>query len=277
MTLLAGFALLLHRHTGQEELLVGSPLASRPRSETEGLIGLFLNTLVLRIDLDGQPTFRELLRRVREVALDAFAHGELPYERLVGALRLDRSAGVPLLSALFNLHNQPATPLALQGLAVTPFPVELEEAKFDLNLAVEETAQGLAGELVYDADLFESATARRLLDAFACALTAVAAEPDRRLGEIPLTPEAERPRLIERGRGAVAPFPRDRAIHELIEAQADRTPDSVALVLDEERVTYRALDARANRLARGPRALGVGRRSARQAGARLRTNRSMND
>ena len=258
MTLLAGFALLLHRHTGQTELIVGSPVATRPRSETEGLIGLFLNTLVLRIDLDGQPTFRELLRRVREVALEAFAHGELPYERLVGALRLDRSPGVPLLSTLFNLHNQPASPLLLEGLSVTTFPVELEEAKFDLNLALEESAQGLSGDLVYDADLFEAATARRLLDTFACALRGVAAEPDRRLGEIPLTPEADRPRLIERGRGPVAPFPRDRAIHELVEAQVDRTPDSVALVLDEERITYRTLDARANRLARRLRALGAG-------------------
>ncbi len=258
MTLLAGFALLLHRHTGQEELLIGSPVANRPRTETESLIGLFLNTLVLRIDLEGRPTFRELLRRVRAVALDAFAHGELPYERLVGALRLDRSTGAPLLSALFNLLNQPGAPLVLEGLAVTAFPTKLEEAKFDLNLAVAESAQGLSGELVYDADLFEPDTARRLLDAFACALSAVAAEPDRRLGEIPLAREADRPRLLERGRGAVDPFPRDRAIHELVEAQVDRTPESVALVLDDERVTYRALDARANRLAGRLRALGVG-------------------
>ncbi len=258
MTLLAGFALLLHRHTGQEELLIGSPVANRPRTETESLIGLLLNTLVLRIDLEGRPTFRELLRRVRAVALDAFVHGELPYERLVGALRLDRSAGAPLLSALFNLLNQPGAPLVLEGLAVTAFPTKLEEAKFDLNLAVAESAQGLSGELVYDADLFEPDTARRLLDAFACALSAVAAEPDRRLGEIPLAPDADRRRLIERGRGAVIPFPRDRAIHELVEAQVDRTPDSVALVLDEERVTYRDLDTRANRLARRLRHLGVG-------------------
>ena len=254
MVLLAAFALLLSRHTGQTDLLIGSPLADRTRRETWSGIGLYLNTLVLRIDLSGSPSFRELIRRVRANALDAFDHQELPFDRLVEALRPDRSAGPSYLSVLFNLHNQPSSDLALEGLAVEPVLAAPPRPKFELNLAVEETPDGLACALVYDAEIFEAETIRRLLDGYRHLLARVVAEPDRRIGEHSLMGEGERTRILALGRGPLAPPPPARSIQAAVAAQAARTPEARALVLGDAALSYAELERRANGLARHLRA-----------------------
>ncbi len=259
MTLLAGFALLLHRHTAQTDLLIGAPMASRPRPETEGLIGLFLDTLVLRVDCANRPTFRELLARVRATAFDAYAHQELPFEKLVEALRPDRgSAAASLVTAFINLHNQPASPLRLDRLSLTPMGFYGEGAKFDLNLALYESAAGVSGFLTYDADLFEPETATALLAQLASVLEHAVADPERRLDEISLVPAEERPALVSRGRGPDAPAPSAVSVPALVEAQAARTPDAVAVVQGETTLTYAALVSRAHHLARLLRDRGAG-------------------
>ena len=259
MTLLAGYALLLHRRSGQTDLLIGAPMANRPRREVEGLIGLFLDTLVLRVDCGERPTFRELLGRARATAFDAYAHQDLPFEKLVEAVRPDRGpAGTPLLSALLNLLNQPASPLRLDRLTATRIEVPSSGSKFDLSLALSETPAGLDGALTYDADLFEPDTAQTLLTQLARVLEHVAVDPDCRLDEIPLVSEAERGALVARSQGPAAPAPSAPSLAALVEAQAARTPDAVAVVQGERTLTYAALVARARRLARQLRVLGAG-------------------
>jgi len=258
MTLLAGFALLLHRRSGQTDLLIGAPMASRPRREVEGLIGLFLDTLVLRVDCGERPTFRELVGRARATAFDAYAHQELPFEKLVEAVRPGRGpAGTPLVSVFLNLLNQPATPLRLDRVALTPIEVPSGGVKFDLSLALHETPAGLEGGLTYDADLFEPDTVRTLLVQLGRILELVAADPERRLDEIPLASEAERAALVARSHGPAVPAPSAPSLPALVEAQAARTPDAVAVVQGEQTLTYAELVARARRLARRLRALGA--------------------
>jgi amino acid adenylation domain-containing protein len=259
MTLLAGFSLLLHRWTAQTDLLIGAPMASRPRPETEGLIGLFLDTLVLRVDCGERPSFRELLARVRAVAFDAYAHQELPFEKLVEALRPDRgAAAAPMVTAFINLNNQPASPLRLDRLSLTPMRLFGGGAKFDLSLALYESPAGLDGYLVYDVDLFEPETMTAFLAQLASVLEHAAADPEGRLDEISLVPAAERAALAARGRGPEAPAPRAPSLPALVEAQAERTPDAIAVVQGEATLTYAALVARAHRLARLLRAHGAG-------------------
>ncbi|HEU5188161.1 MAG TPA: amino acid adenylation domain-containing protein [Methylomirabilota bacterium] len=259
MTLLAGFSLLLHRRTAQTDLLIGAPMASRSRPETEGLIGLFLDTLVLRVDCANRPTFRELLARVRATAFDAYAHQELPFEKLVEALRPNRGGPTaPIVTAFINLHNQPASPLRLDRLSLTPMGLFGGGAKFDLNLGLDESAAGISGSLTYDTDLFEPETMTALLAQFASVLEHAAADPDRRLDEISLVPAPERATLVARGRGPHAPAPRAPSVPALVEAQGMRTPEAIAVVQGEASLTYAALVARAQHLARLLRARGAG-------------------
>ncbi len=259
MTLLAGLALLLHRRSGQTDFLIGAPVANRPRREAEGLIGLFLDTLVLRVDCGERPTFRELVGRARATAFDAYAHQELPFEKLVEAVRPDRGgSATPLVSVFLNLHNQPATPLRLDRLALTPLEVPSRGVKFDLSLALHETPGGLEGALTYDVDLFEADTVHAFVAQLARVLEHVAADPDRRLDEIPLVSEPERDALIAGSHGPAAPAPATPSVAALVEAQAARTPDAIAVVHGERSLTYAALVARARRLARHLRALGAG-------------------
>ena len=259
MTLLAAFTALLHRYTGREDIAVGSPIAGRTRPELEGLIGFFANTLALRTDLSGDPTFRELLRRVREVCLGAYAHQELPFERLVEELGPERDLSRnPLVQVLFALQNAPRHPPQLPGLAVTPLEVDAGTAKADLELHLREGAGGLEGTLVYSTDLFDAATAVRLTGHFRTLLEGVAADPERRLSDLPLLTEPERHRLLVEWNATAREYPREACIHQLFEAQVERTPDAVAVISEDRRLTYRELNARANRLAHHLRGLGVG-------------------
>ncbi|HUE36707.1 MAG TPA: AMP-binding protein, partial [Candidatus Acidoferrum sp.] len=259
MLLLAAFETLLHRYTGQEDILVGSPVAGRTSVEAENLIGFFLNTLVLRGDLSGDPTFRELLGRIRRVALDTYAHQELPFEKLVEALQPGRDLSrPPLFQAMFVLQNEPLRPLELGGLKLTPLPTHSGTAKFDLMLSVEEHAGGLSGILEYNTDLFSAETITRLLGNYQTLLEGVVANVERRLSQLPLSSEAERRQILDEWNDTRAEFARDKCVHQLFEEQVKRTPDGVALIFEDEKLTYYELNERANHLAHELQALGVG-------------------
>jgi amino acid adenylation domain-containing protein len=264
MTLLAGFAALLHRWTGADDLAVGTPIAGRTQSEAEALIGLFVNTLVLRTDLSGDPRLADLLDRVRETTLAAYAHQEVPFERLVEELAVERDLSrPPLVQVLLILQNAPAGPLELPGLALTASSVETGTAKLDLSCTFVETEQGLAGTLEYSRDLFEHATIERMAEHLTRLLAGAAADPRRRLSELPLlSPQERRQLLVVWNEAATVPFTpaESGTLHGLFTAQAARTPEATALVagLTGERWSYRELDERSGRLAHRLTDLGVG-------------------
>lgn len=258
MVLLAGFKSLLHRYTGADDLLVGTVVAGRNRVETEKLIGFFVNTLVLRTDFSGDPSFRDILGRVREVVLGAYSHQDMPFERIVEELQPDRNLGLsPLFQVLFTFHEAPTLHLETPGLSMDFMEVDTGSAKFDLYLLMKESGHGLTGILEYNRDLFDDATMSRLLEHFRCLLAGVVTAPDLPLSQQPLLlPEEER--QMTEWNDTEANYPCDLCIHELFQEQVERTPEAVALVCGDERLTYRALDERANQLAHRLRRLGVG-------------------
>ena len=259
MTLLAAFAALLGRWAGQDDVVVGSPIAGRVRSELEALIGFFVNTLALRVDLEGTPGVDELLQRVKHACLDAYAHQELPFEKLVEELSPERSlAWSPLFQVTFALQNVPTTTLELPRLTVERLEIVREQVKFDLSLDAFETAAGLDLELWFNTDLFESATAERLLGHFRTLLAGAVAEPGRPVAELPLLTAREREQLLVEWTATAVVFPQGLCLHELVKDQVGRTPEAVALVAGGERLTYRELDERAEGLAAHLRGLGVG-------------------
>ncbi|MGE0127963.1 MAG: amino acid adenylation domain-containing protein [Blastocatellales bacterium] len=258
MTLLAAFKALLHRYTGQDDIIIGSPIANRNRIEIEGLVGFFVNTLPLRTDLSGDPSFSDLVSRVREVALEASAHQDLPFEKLVDELQLARDLSrAPLFQVVFVLQNTPRQTLELPGLTLTPMEVEGETAKFDLILGFSETERGLIARVEYNTDLFDAATISRMLAHFQNLLEGAIADPRRRLSELPMLTEAENRQLLEWNKSD-ARYPAETCLHQLFEAQAARTPNAIAVTFEGERMSYQQLNARANQLAHRLRALGVG-------------------
>jgi amino acid adenylation domain-containing protein len=223
MGLLSAFNVLLYRYTNQTDIVVGTDIANRDRRDIEGAIGLFFNTLVLRTDLSGNPTFRELLARVREVALGAYSHQDLPFEKLVEALNPERSLSrMPLYQVKFDLQQAPVRSLDLSGLTVTPFPVENGTTKFDLRFNLQDTADGIAGEVEYSTDLFDATTIRRIVAHFQTLLARVADNPDRPLSALSLLTPAEREQQQQWNRTA-ADYPRHRCVHQL---WSDRAPDA---------------------------------------------------
>ena len=259
MALLAGFQSLLHRYTGAEDFLVGSPVANRNRREIEDLIGFFVNTLALRAPLAGEPTWRQLLDRVRTVTLDAYAHQDLPFERLVEALETARDLSrAPLFQVLFVLQNAPLGPLALPDLSLAPLEVESGGSKFDLTLSLIETAAGLGGFLELSTDLFDEATGHRLLEHFRVLLEDAAAHPDCRVSELALLGPGERRQILVEWNETRTEVPAGLTAWQLIAEQARRTPDAVAVAGGGERLTYAELVALAGRLARRLRGMGVG-------------------
>ncbi|MEW5928796.1 MAG: amino acid adenylation domain-containing protein, partial [Gemmatimonadota bacterium] len=259
MTLLAGWQALLAKYSGQDEVVVGSPIAGRDRQETEGLIGFFVNMLALRTDLSGDPTCAELLRRVRETALEAYAHRELPFDRLVDELGVERSlTHTPLFQAAFALNDgDPGGRLRLGELELEPFEGGEAVARFDLELGFTDPGEELGGRLLYRAALFEAETAGRLVEHLGVLLEGMAAGPERRLREVSLLRGSERARLLEQSRTEALRHPA-ACLHEILSAQAERTPGAVALVLGDEALTYAELERRANRLAHHLRRRGVG-------------------
>jgi amino acid adenylation domain-containing protein len=264
MTLLAAFQALLSRGSGQEDVAVGSPIANRTRAEVEGLIGFFVNTLVLRGDLAGAPSFEALLDRTREAALGAYAHQDLPFEKVVGEVQPERDLSrSPLFQVMLLLQNaQDAQAsrgeLRLPGLTLKPQGMEGGAAKFDLTLGLGEGPRGLVGGLEYARDLFDEATAARLLGYFETLLAGLVAHPGQPVADLPLMPEAERRQVLLDWNATGPGLASGRCLHELFAAQAARTPAATALVDGERRRTYGELDAWSNRLARHFRALGVG-------------------
>ncbi|HEY0602193.1 MAG TPA: amino acid adenylation domain-containing protein, partial [Herpetosiphonaceae bacterium] len=259
MTLLAAFQVLLSRSSGQDELLVGSPIAGRTRAELDEVIGCFVNTLVLRADLRGQPSFLALLERVRTTTLHAYEHQELPFERLVEALQPARDLSrSPLVQVMFALHNTPQEAIALPGLTLTRLAVDSGTAKFDLALSLNETADGLVGTLEYATALFERATMERLIDHFHTLLAAIVADPQQAITTLPLLTDAEQHQLLVDWNTTSLPYPQDQCLHQLLEAQVARTPEAIALQCGDAVLTYGELNARANQLAYHLQKLGVG-------------------
>jgi amino acid adenylation domain-containing protein len=259
MVLLGVFQSLLSRYSGAEDVVVGSPIAGRTRDEVEGVIGFFVNTLVLRTDLSGDPTFREVLRRVRDVTLGAYEHQEVPFEKLVEEMQPERSLSYPpLFQVMFTLHNGEPTRAALGGVAVEGVALDADTVKFDLNLSMAEGHDALWASLGYRADLFERETALRMLGHLGRVLDQVAADADVRLSQLELLGEAERARVVDEWNATGAAYPADACIHTLFEAQARRSPGAVAVRAGDDEITYGELNERANRLAHRLIALGVG-------------------
>ncbi|MCZ6775309.1 MAG: amino acid adenylation domain-containing protein, partial [Ignavibacteria bacterium] len=259
MTLFGAFQTLLHRYTGQDDIVVGSPIAGRSQPETERLIGFFVNTLVLRTDFSGNPRFRELLHRVRKVALNAIAYHEVPFDRLVQELHPDRDlARNPLFQVMFAFQNFPGLPSELSSLTLTPMSIGTGTAKFDLTLYMAEKGNELKASMEYNSDLFESATITRMLGHFETLLEGIVANPNKRLSELPYLTEAERHELLAEWNNTRVDYPKDQCIHELFETQVERTPEAVAVVSEDRQLTYRELNRQANQLAHYLKKQGVG-------------------
>ena len=258
MTLLAAFDALLFRHSGQTDVCVGTPVANRRRVELEGLIGFFVNTLVMRADLSGDPSFVELLRRVRAQALGAQANQDLPFERLVEELQPERDMSrSPLFQTMFILQNAPLRALGLSGLRIDAFAMASGTAKFDLTLQASEGEDGLFFSLEYATTLFDALTIERMARRFQLLLEGIATSPERRLSELPLLPPEERRQILFDWNPART-YAENRCLHELFEEQAARSPGAVAVVFEDTQLSYGELNAKANRLAHYLRRRGVG-------------------
>ena len=259
MTLLAAFATLLYRYTGQTDILIGSPIANRNRREIEGLIGFFVNTLVLRLSLDSEPSFQDLLTRVREVSLAAYTHQDLPFEMLVETLQPQRDLShTPLFQVMFVLQNTPIADLELTGLKVSPLSTENTTAKFDLTLSMENLEEGLVGVWEYNTDLFDDLTIDRINGHFVSLLECIIANQKEPISQLPLLKEEEKLQLLIKNQGIQVDYPQEQCIHQLFEAQVERIPDAVAVVFETQQLTYRQLNNRANQLAHYLQSLGVG-------------------
>jgi amino acid adenylation domain-containing protein len=257
MLLEAAFASLLYRYSGQPDILVGTPISGRTQSETQRMVGCFLNTVVLRSQFPDDLTFRALLQQTRERALGAFAHAELPFGRLVATLAPDRDPSrTPLFQVMFVLFD----PDGASQISNVSGQRELETgtSKFDLTLFISMTPNGLECKFEYSTDLFEAETVRRLCRYFGVLLEAIAEDPDKAIGRLPLLTEADRQQVLEAWNRTEASYPREVPLAELVEAQAARTPDAVAVVCGHESVSFAELNARANQLAHALRAQGVG-------------------
>ncbi|HSJ75229.1 MAG TPA: condensation domain-containing protein, partial [Gemmatimonadales bacterium] len=258
MTLLAGWSALLARLSGQEEIVVGAPVANRGRREIEGLVGFFVNTLALRLDVSGALTVSELLRGVKEQVLAGQLHQDIPFEQVVEIVGPVRSLShSPLFQVVFAWESAPEVELALPGLELEKLESTQLLAKFDLTLSLQEAGERIVGGLKYAAALFEQATIERYAEYFRRLLKAVVANPESSIRELPLLSEAERHELIVEWNATEAEYPREKCVHELFEAQVAQTPDAVAVVFEDEALSYGELNRRANQLAHYLRELGV--------------------
>jgi amino acid adenylation domain-containing protein len=257
MVLLAAFQTLLYRYCGQSDVLVGSAIAGRNRAEIEGLIGFFANNLIIRADLSGNPRFRELLVRVRDTVLGAYAHQDLPFERLVEEIQPQRDPGRnPLFQAAFSFQNTPAGGLGMPGVTIRSlagaqgFKLTNDlTAKFDLTVSILEVGNELIALFGYNTGLFTAATIKRLLCSYKLLLQAVASDPEQPIGTLPILSEEERLRALDLWNDRPASYPQEKRLHELFEAQVERTPDSIAISFESEHLTYDSLNRRANQLA----------------------------
>ncbi|HEY4423383.1 MAG TPA: amino acid adenylation domain-containing protein [Pyrinomonadaceae bacterium] len=259
MTLLAAFQTLLWRYSNQDDIVVGSPIAGRNRVEIEDLIGFFINTLVLRANLSGNPTFRALLDQVKETAVGAYAHQDLPFEKLVEELQPQRDLNRnPLFQVMFQFQNTAPPQPNLNGLSTSRVKIPTETAKFDLLLLVREQDDALLCVMEYNSDLFDGETIERMLNNYATLLESVVTNPDAHIADLSLLTTAQRKQILIEWNATTAEFPYQKSIHQLFEEQAQLTPADVAVVCDTTRLTFAELNARANQLAQYLRQRGVG-------------------
>jgi amino acid adenylation domain-containing protein len=258
MTMLAAFKILLARHTGQEEIVVGSPVANRGHAGAQPLIGCFVNTLVLRTKLDGNPTFRKVVQRIREITHAAYQNQDLSLESIVEVLAPERDLNRnPFYQVVFKLKAQPEL-YSTRDLRLVPIEIEDRSAMFDLTMTLLDGRDGVCGYLNYNADLFKAETIRRMAGHFRTLMEGIAANPDARISELPLFDNAERNEILLEWNDTYRDYSRDVRLHDLIEAQVQLTPDAVAVVFEDERLTYREVNRRANQLAHRLGKLGVG-------------------
>ncbi len=256
MTLLAAFKTLLFRYTGQDDILVGTATAGRKHSEVQKLLGVFINTLVMRTHLTGDMSFRELLACVREETLEADAHQDVPFEYLVKELQPERGVGQnPFFQVLFML--EPPISVLPSGWTLTHMDVKTDTSKFDLALILEDRPEGIVGFFEYSTDLFDTATINRMVEHWQTLLEGIVANPAQRIAELPLLTGVEQQQLLIEWNATSTSYPKDQCVHQLFEAQVERTPDAVALVYEDQQMTYRELNARANQLAHCLQRLGV--------------------
>ncbi len=258
MVLLAALQTLLYRYTGQRDICIGTSIANRNRGETEGLIGFIVNTLVIRTELAGDLSFRDLLKRVRERALGAYAHQDLPFEMLVEKLRPERHMShTPFFQVMFDYQNGTMETPELPGLTLRSIELDHRTTKFDLTVYVIEGPEGLSASVEYNADLFDAVTVRRMLGHYHHLLEGIVVNPDQRLSDLPLMRETERHQLVGWNQSQ-ARYPAASCLQELFEAQVERTPNATAVTYGGERLSYQQLNSRANQLAHRLRSLGIG-------------------
>jgi amino acid adenylation domain-containing protein len=249
MTLLAAFNVLLFRYSGQTDLLVGSPIANRTQYQTEDLIGLFVNTLVLRTFVSGEQTFPELLKQVRQTALEAYNHQDIPFEYLVEQLNPTRSLSYsPLFQVMFVLQNAPLDLPKLSDLEIAFFEPEKPTAKFDLTLSIVEQGDSFVCDWEYCTDLFHSETITRMSEHFHILLEGILNSPEQSLSQLPLLTEAERQQLLTWNQ-TQTDYPKDQTLVDLFQAQVEKTPDNIAVVFEGQTLSYRELNQKANQLA----------------------------
>ncbi|TBR56738.1 non-ribosomal peptide synthetase [Westiellopsis prolifica IICB1] len=259
MTLLAAFKTLLYRYSGQNDVVVGSPIANRDRTELEGLIGFFVNTLVLRTDLSGNPTFRELLHRVRKVTLDGYAHQDLPFEYLVEKLQPERNLSHnPIFQIMFALGNNPMVDFKLPGLNASFLNIERQAATFDLSVSLQVDAEELRGNFEYNTNIFSADIIRQMVEHFQILLAGIVDNPDQHLANLPLLSATEEHQLLVEWNNTEVEYPLNQCIHDLFTAQVKLTPNNIAVVYQDQEITYHELNTRANQLARYLQKLGVG-------------------
>lgn len=259
MTLLAAFAVLLYRYSGQEDIAIGCPIANRDRTETRHLIGCLVNTLVVRSRLENNPSFAQLLAQVRETTLEAYQHQEVPFERVVEALQPDRNLShTPLFQVMFVLQNAPIAALELPGLTLTPLPPQISTTLFDLTLTIEETTTALIGTWEYSTDLFEAETIARMAGHFQTLLEGIVVNSNQGVGELPILTPAELDLMLFKWNDTTTSYPREYCFHQLFEQQVIRTPEATAIIFENQFLTYQELDRRANQLAHYLQQIGVG-------------------
>ena len=260
MTLLGAFDVLLMRYSSQQDILVGTPIASRNRAELEPLIGLFINTLVLRVDVSDDPTFRQLLGRVKEVSLGAYGHQDVPFEKLVEELQPERDlARTPFFQVMFVMQNAPMPALKMGEVTMSPLVIEGATSKFDLTLSIMEEADGnLSGWLEYNTHLFDEGMIERMIGHYNTLLRGIIKSPEEKISRLPILTDVERDQLLKTFNETLGSYSSDICAHTLFEAQAERSPHALALIYEDRELTYEELNSRADKLARYLARSGVG-------------------
>jgi amino acid adenylation domain-containing protein len=259
MLLLTAFKILLYRYTNQSDIVVGTPVANRQHSQIQGMIGFFVNNLVLRTDLSDDPTFLQLLQQVKKVVIEAYDHQNLPFEKLVEALHPERNLSyTPLFQIDFALEHEPVSTITLKDLTINISDAGVNHtAKFDLSLSLQKTEQGLTGAFEYSTDLFDAATITRMVQHWQTLLAGIVGNPEQKLSNLPILSAIEQHKLLVEWNKTQQDYPHNLCIHQLFEAQVEQTPDAVAVIFKDEQLTYRELNAKANQLAHYLQTLGV--------------------